>query len=288
MAENLIFRIGAVGIALVGDPRWEYTGQERFSDFLSTEAPHTNYKVKISPLPVEPSGQPFFDVGIRWRLYQDRGRWLLWVRSIGQIPYLVGSFASDFHSGEIFTSESVHEPGKFIFPISYPMGELLMTNLLGTGYGITLHSCGIIDAEDGIVFAGIGSAGKSTTSRLWSGLPGVRVLNDDRTIIRKIDGQFRVYGTPWRGQGGMALAEDAPLKMMFILKHALSNQAVRLSPAQAAAALLVRTFAPLWSSPAMDFTLQFLDELCQAVPCYELGFVPDQSAVEYIRCLSSN
>ena len=31
----------------------------------------------------------------------------------------------------------------------------------------------------------------------------------------------------------------------------------------------------------MTFTLQFLDELCQAVPCYELGFVPDQSAVEY-------
>jgi hypothetical protein len=97
-----------------------------------------------------------------------------------------------------------------------------------------------------------------------------------------------VYGTPWHGQGGFMLAEDAPIKKMFILKHAPSNQALRLSPPQAVADLLVRTFAPLWSAPAMDFTLQFLDELCQAVPCYELGFVPDQSAVEYIRCLSSN
>ena len=26
----------------------------------------------------------------------------------------------------------------------------------------------------------------------------------------------------------------------------------------------------------MAYTLQFLGELCQAVPCYELGFVPDQ------------
>ncbi len=116
----------------------------------------------------------------------------------------------------------------------------------------------------------------------------IQVLNDDHTILRKINGQFRVYGTPWHGQGGIALAEDAPLKKIFILKHAPTNQAVRLPPAQAAAMLLVRAFAPLWSAPAMEFTLQFLDELCQAVPCYELGFVPDQTAVEYVRCLSAD
>jgi hypothetical protein len=163
-----------------------------------------------------------------------------------------------------------------------------MINLLGTGYGILLHSCGVIDGESGIVFAGIGTAGKTTTARLWNGLAGVRVLNDDHTILRKIDGQFRVYGTPWHGRGGFALSDDAPLKKVFILKHAESNRAVLLSPAQAAASLLVRCFAPLWSAPAMDYTLQFLDELCQTVPCYELGFVPDQSAVEYVRCLFSS
>ena len=219
---------------------------------------------------------------------KTNGRWVIWVHSRNHIPYLAGYFNSDFHSGEIFTSESEQQPGKFIFPISYPMGELLMTNLLGTGYGIMLHSCGVIDGESGIAFAGIGTAGKTTTARLWDGLAGVRVLNDDRTILRKVDGQFRVYGTPWHGVGGMALAEDAPLKRIFILKHALSNQAVHLSPVRAVADLLVRTFAPLWSAQAMAFTLQFLDELCQTVPCYELGFVPDQSAVEYVRCLSSD
>ena len=138
----------------------------------------------------------------------------------------------------------------------------------------------------GYLFAGIGGAGKTTTARLWNENPGVRVVNDDHSILRKIGDQFRVYGTPWHGQGGFALAEDAPLKKIFILKQAPANQAVRLSPAKAAAALLVRTFAPLWDAPAMDFTLQFLDDLCQSIPCYELGFVPDQSAVEYVRCLS--
>jgi hypothetical protein len=287
MAENLIFRIGAIGIRIDGESGWEYTRTGRFPDFLSVETPQASYNVKVSPLPIEPSGSLWFNSEHGWRLYQDRGRWVLWVRSLGRNPYLAGSFSPDFHSGKIFTSESEQEPGKYIFPISYPLGELLMTNLLGTGYGIMLHSCGVIDSGSGIVFAGISSAGKTTTAHLWTGLVGARVLNDDHTILRKMDGQIRVYGTPWHGQGGMALAEDAPLKVIFILKHASSNQAVRLPPAQAASTLLVRTFAPLWSAPAMAFTLQFLDELCQAVPCYELGFVPDQSAVEYVRCLSA-
>jgi hypothetical protein len=288
MIDNRIFRIGAIGIGLAGEFGWEYARLGRFLEFLSTKTPDVSFNVKISPVPDEPSGLISFDSGQGWRLYQDRDLWVVWVRSQRRDPYLVGSFSPDFHSGEIFTSESDQEAGKFIFPIGYPLGELLMPNLLGTGYGILLHSCGVIDAGCGIVFAGVSSAGKTTTARLWDGLPGVRVLNDDHTILRKMDGQFRVYGTPWHGQGGMALAEDAPLKQIFILKQAPSNQAVHLPPAQAAAALLVRTFAPFWSAPAMTFTLQFLDELCQAVPCYELGFVPDQSAVEYVRCLSAD
>jgi hypothetical protein len=286
MVNNLIFRIGAIGIRLIGNPGLEYSEIEAFSGFLSNETPHTSFVVRANPIPIEPPNPPIFETERSWRLYQDCGNWVIWVHSRNLNPYLAGSFTSDYHSGEIFTSENEQEPGKFTFPLSYPLGELLMINLLGTGYGIMLHSSGVIDAEDGIVFAGIGSAGKTTTSRLWNGLPGVRVLNDDRTILRKIDGQFRVYGTPWHGQGGMALAADAPLKKIFILKHARSNQAIRLSPPQAVAELLVRTFAPLWSAPAMTFTLQFLDELCQSVPCYEFGFVPDQSAVEYVRCLS--
>jgi hypothetical protein len=287
MVEDLIFRIGAIGIRLSGESDWEYTLVGRFLDFLSSEVPQVSVNVKTGLIPVEPTGPPFFDSGQSWRIYQNRSGWVLWVRSPDRKPYLVGGFSPDFHTCNIFTSESDQVPGKFIFPLSYPVGELLMTNVLGTGYGVMLHSCGVVDAGDGIVFAGVSSAGKTTTAHLWESQAGVRVLNDDHTILRKIDGQFRVYGTPWHGQGGMALAEDAPLKQIFILKHDAFNHAERLSPVQAAAALLVRAFPALWSAPAIDFTLQFLDELCQAVPCYELGFVPDESAVEYVRCLSA-
>ncbi len=286
MDSTLIFRIGAIGLRFVGNPGGQFTGQERFNSFLAVVSPQANYKINTSPVPVEPPSLPYFDGGVRWRLHAVDHRWLLWVGNRGQPPYLAGEFSSDYHSGKIYTSDSLDEPGKFVFPLAYPMGELLLTNLLGTGYGIMLHSCALIDQEDGIVFAGVSGAGKSTTAHLWNELPGVQILNDDHSIIRKMDDHYRVFGTPWHGRGGFTLAQDAPLKRIFILKHAAENQASRLPPAQASAQLLVRTFAPLWSAPAMAYTLQFLDELCQTIPCYELGFVPDRSAVEYIRCLS--
>ena len=54
--------------------------------------------------------------------------------------------------------------------------------------------------------------------------PGVRVLNDDHTILRKIDWQLPADGTPWPGHGGIALAEDAPLERLTIRKHASSTR----------------------------------------------------------------
>jgi hypothetical protein len=286
--KNIDFRIGGIELGLSLQDNWEFTPLGRFPDFISNNSPLVNYQVTLKPVSSQPAGFLIFDSGQAWRLFSNGDRKILWVVSSGFIPRLVGNFSSDYHSGEIFVTKSTIDVGKYVFPLSYPLGELLMTSLLGTGYGVMLHSCAVIDGENGLVFAGTSTAGKTTTARLWNDNAGVRVVNDDHIILRKIHEQFRMYGTPWHGQGGMALAEDAPLKKIFIIEHAQSNQAVRLSPAQAAAALLVRTFAPLWDAAAMAFTLQFLDELCQVIPCYKLGFVPDQSAVEYVRCLSSN
>ncbi len=287
MVDNPNIRIGPVDIGLIGTRGCEFSDQELYSAFLSTDPAHIKYTIKIKPQPVEPSSPPVFTAGLLWRLHKEDSRWILWAHVPGKFPYLVGNFTSDFHSGDIFTSESVLEPGKLVFPFSFPTGQVLTTLLLGTGYGVMLHSCGIRDSACGYVFAGVSSSGKTTTACLWNELEGVRVLNDERTIICKDKGEFRVYGTPWHGTGGFALPNNAVAKNVFIIKHSSSNQAVRLSPARAAAALMISTFAPFWDASAMAFTLQFLDELCHAVPVYELGFVPDQSAVEYVRCLPS-
>ena len=285
-SENLVFKIGEIGLGLSFGSGWKFAPLGRFPDFSNNCTPQANYIVSLQPGASLPRGELIFDSGQTWRLFSVGDRRILWIVSRNINPRLVGNFSQDYHRGEISVTINKLEGNKYLFPFSYPLGQVLMTSLLGTGYGIMLHSCGVVDDKNGFLFAGISTNGKTTTARLWNADQTVRVLNDDRNILRKINGQFKVYGTPWPGEGGFALADDAPLKKIFILKHAPLNQAVRLSPARAAAALLVRTFAPLWDASAMAYTLHFLDDLCQTVPCYELGFVPNQSAVEYVRCLT--
>ncbi len=285
ISEDLVFKIGGIGLGVSNKTGKEFLPLGHFEDFLCSCKPQANYETGLEPPSGKPAADLIFDSGQAWRLFGNQDQRILWVGSRDFIPRMVGDFSPDYHRGNIYVTKSIDGTPQYYFPLSYPVGSLLMTSLLGTGYGLMLHACAVIDAGSGIVFAGIGSAGKTTTGRLWNANTSARILNDDHVILRKFDGRFRVYGTPWHGQGGFSSPEDAPLKKIFIIKHGNTNQAVPLSPPQAAASLLVRTFAALWDASAMAYSLQFLDELCQAIPCYEFGFVPDKTAVEYIRCL---
>ncbi len=69
------------------------------------------------------------------------------------------------------------------------------------------------------------------------------------------------------------------------LNRPSQNYSHTLHPAQAAAGLLTRAFIPLWDNDKIAFTVKFLDELCQAIPCHELGFLPEPSIVDFVRNL---
>ena len=71
---------------------------------------------------------------------------------------------------------------------------------------------GLVDPEGrGHLFVGQSGAGKSTMARFWAGREGVRILSDDRIILRQIRGEIWMYGTPWHGEARHALPEKARL-----------------------------------------------------------------------------
>ncbi len=286
MPNSQIFKIGAINIAIATkSPECDFQSIRGFLQFRSDERPDVILNIDCDRMPDLHLDQLIFDSGTGWRLYDNENKRVLWLHSPYLNPYQVGVFAPDFHSGDIFILPDPSASGKHLFPLQYPMGELLMTNLLAQGYGLCMHAAGVIDKGRGMMFAGTSGAGKSTTAGLWEGQEDVKVVNDDRVIIRKNDGQFRMYGTPWHGEGGMALPDAAPLEKVFLLKHAQENYVLPIDPMTAAAALLVRTYAPHWDKCGMEFSLSFLGDLSQTVPCYELGFVPDFTAVNFVRDL---
>lgn len=257
---------------------------ERYAPFVSEAPADVAVQVRCEPLPALTLGTPVFESGGNWSLYSAKGKCVIRIKALGFDPYQVLVLDPDFRHGDLYCSEAAwqkYDPQ----PVSYPIEEALVILLLAQGRGILLHASGVINNGWGLLFNGVSGAGKSTMATLWEGREDVTVLSDDRVIVRERGGQFWAYGTPWHGDARILSPEAAPLEQLFVLHHAESNEVSSLASAIAVSQLLARSFPPFWDAEGMAFTLAFLERLVEAVPCYALGFVPDESTVEFVRCV---
>jgi hypothetical protein len=204
--------------------------------------------------------------------------------TLGIHPYKAAWFDPSFERGHIVLRRDCFASNQPVFPFEYPLDELAIMHRLSLGEGVEVHALGLADYDgSGYLFLGHSGAGKSTTARLWMSEPGVKLLSDDRIIIRKKDGKFWMYGTPWHGDAGVASPRSAPLSAIFLLEQAPSNQILPLPTAQAAAELFARCFVPHYRSEGLQFTLDYFEELTRTIPSSIFRFAPTESAVEAIR-----
>jgi hypothetical protein len=229
---------------------------------------------------------PLFDSGGLWSLFGENGGYRMnFLRSFpGETPYKSAWFDKDFRQGRLELSRLFFNTRKAIYPLEYPLDELWMIHHLAGGKGVEVHALGLVDdAGNGHLFLGHSGAGKSTSARLWQRQPGVHILSDDRIILRRGGGQVWMHGTPWHGDAGIASPHAALLSHIYILEQAPSNELVAMPRSAATAEIFARSFVPRHSAQALDFTLQFIEQLAQQLPCDTFRFLPQQSAVEVIR-----
>jgi hypothetical protein len=242
-----------------------------------------------------------FDSGTTWRLYErDGGFGFDFSASIfGARPYkrlLVDKFfrrATLQMNGNCFAGFPLP-----VFPLAYPLDELLIMHRLTQERAIELHGVGIVGPDGASnLFVGHSGAGKSTTARLWTSLHNVAILSDDRIIVREHpvrehllhEGnrredatQIYMYGTPWHGEAHFALPQRAPLQRIFVLEHGHGNVFTRLTRSQMVAELFARAFVPFHRHEYVDSALSFLERVADSVPCYHYSFEPDERAVEKV------
>lgn len=238
-----------------------------------------------SQLPL-PGARPCFTSGGLWAAYtQPTGtQFYFSTPALGTSPYKAAWFDPSFSRGHIILNRTLLRTDDDIFPLEYPIDELAMMHRLALGEGVELHALGLADHDgSGYLFVGHSGAGKSTTARLWMAEHRVRLLSDDRIILRKHDGNFWMYGTPWHGDAGVASQGRALLSSIFLLQQFPRNELAPLPQPQAAAELFARAFVPHYLGDGIDFTLGFLKSLAQSIPCSTFRFTPTKSAVEAIR-----
>lgn len=231
-------------------------------------------------------GEKLFDSGGVWQLFRDGDQLVFHLTSpkFGALPYKTAIFSADFTTGVVHLRRSCVEEGRPLYPLEYPLDELLITNWLALGRGVEVHACAVVDQSgEGYLFAGHSGDGKTTMARHWCHDKGVRVLSDDRIVLRKIDNQIVMYGTPWHGDEPLASPGCAPLTRGFFLRHASRHETIPITGAHAVARLFACSFPPFFSADGLDFTVSLLTAITQLVPFCELGFVPDRAVVDFLR-----
>jgi hypothetical protein len=232
------------------------------------------------------SGEPVFDSGAVWKLYWDgaRHRFLFTSPVLGPLPYKEATFEPDFLSGEVTLMRACFQAAQGLWPLEYPLDELLLQGLLARGRGAELHACGVADQSGrGLLFVGHSGAGKTTVATLWHQAGGATILSDDRIIVRRIGGRLTMYGTPWHGEAALVEPASAPLTGIFFLDHGAANALLPLRGAAAATRLFACGFPPFHDRDGLDFTLAFFAELAAEIPCHELRFAPDRLVVDFVE-----
>jgi len=153
--------------------------------------------------------------------------------------------------------------------------------------GIFVHAVAVKDVDgEGFLFAGKSGAGKSTTARIWHNQSGATVLNDDRIIVRKRNGRFFIYGTPWHGDFDdylTACIESAALSKLFFIYHSFKNTA-RSIPSQEVFKFLYPTIIPtFWDKDYLENIISFCQDLIKSVRCFHLGFEKNENVIEFVR-----
>lgn len=290
MGEFSILSIGDVGLGVSwSEDDFQVTPQ--YPDFVDQSHPMdivVKFHGSSAPSALE-EAQLLFDSGGVWRLYQQGHQRLLGLFSPawGSAPYSWGEFTNTLTMGDVFINVPPNSRVPVVLP-QYPLDELLVVNALAQERGVLLHGCLINDSGTGRLFVGQSGAGKSTMAALWEQAGVTGIYSDDRVIVREQDGQFWAYGTPWHGTGRYASPSHVPLSSIFVLRQAAQNDARDLLPVYAVSQLFARSFPTFWNREGLDFTLSFLQRLCAATPCYELGFRPTEEVVAFVRGLNGS
>ena len=158
--------------------------------------------------------------------------------------------------------------------------EYILTNK----QGIIFHCSAVAVDGKAYLFTAPSGTGKSTHTRLWKEMLGDRMIyiNDDKPIIRYVDGDFYVYGTPWNGKHRLDTNTRAKIAAICILKRGKENSIEKVTPQEMLMTVMAQTLRPTNVEDADKF-IEIIDKMLKKVSLYKLycNMSPEAARVSY-------
>ena len=143
--------------------------------------------------------------------------------------------------------------------------------ILENKQGIIFHCSAVEVGGKAYLFTAPSGTGKSTHARLWKQMLGDKMtyINDDKPIIRYVDGDFYVYGTPWNGKHRLDTNARAKIAAICEIKRGEKNSIEKLTPKEMLMVVLNQTLRPK-SVAELDKFIQIIDKMLKRVSLFRL------------------
>lgn len=260
--ESVVIEIGGLPVALrTTEPSFAQLLEQRYGDFINPNAtPLFDLKVDLVPegtlagddeLSVRRRNGSWTvargDFRAEWDLGLRRG----WIRQSAN-PYGIDSLLRILHSLE-----------------------------LSRRGGFLVHAASAIRQGRAFLFAGRSGAGKTTLARLAP--REVTLLSDEISYVRRVDGGYRAYGTPFAGElARLGKNVSAPLAALYLLEKGPAVKIEPLPAAEAARALLQNILFFAENPELVERVLVAACEFVERIPVRRLTFPRDPQVWEAI------
>lgn len=172
---------------------------------------------------------------------------------------------AESYRGKISAKNALEESGIF--------------RMLAEHGGVVLHSSYIITQRgEALLFSAPSGTGKSTQAELWRSHAGAKVINGDRALVKAENG-VTANGILFSGTSGISENVTAPLRAIVLLRQSEKNEIRSVSGKEAFMRLLPQCSYYPDEEENIRIVTGILAEIISAVPVYDFGCVPDESAV---------
>ena len=149
---------------------------------------------------------------------------------------------------------------------------------------IILHSS-LIDVNGvGVLFSGPSGIGKSTQADLWYQFEGAKIINGDKVILRKEDGVWFGYGSPFAGSSKIYCDVKVPICAVAFLNRAVDVCSCRrLDLLEAFKKMYSQTTLNSWNESFSVKSSEMIGDFCMDVFAFELRNRKDYSSVKCLK-----
>lgn len=219
-------------------------------------------------------------------IWEERGKKYL-ASAYGHCRYAAAFSPADWKEDEIIVKLDPNIYREY----SFNMNQLLSITglhspLLARG-GLTVHASYIETGDgvnrQGVLFTGPSGMGKSTQAELWSRFADARIINGDRTVVRREKDGWKAHGIPVCGSSQICENESLPIRIIIVLAQGIENRVEEIKEGEKYRALLLASAFYQWDAYESEKVHELITELISEVPIIRLVCRPDKGAVRTVQ-----